>query len=90
MVPLCNQEIMNKLTLSKMHFIICLSTTINNIPEKVESHVYSVDNNSLKEPSRITASKVKGNYKGGGKVHLFWNVFQAEFSTFNCICINML
>lgn len=54
-----------------MHFIICLSATINNIPEKVEKRIYSVDNNSLNEPSRITASHVKGNYKGGGKVHLF-------------------
>ncbi|XP_009573258.1 PREDICTED: putative uncharacterized protein C12orf63, partial [Fulmarus glacialis] len=59
MVPLCNQQIMNKLTLAKMHFIICLSATINNIPEKVEKHIYSVDNNSLKEPNRITASNVK-------------------------------
>ncbi|XP_076184787.1 cilia- and flagella-associated protein 54 [Aptenodytes patagonicus] len=59
MVPLCNQQIMNKLTLAKMHFIICLSATINNIPEKVEKHVYSVDNNNLKEASRITASNVK-------------------------------
>ncbi|XP_074024365.1 cilia- and flagella-associated protein 54 [Numenius arquata] len=59
MVPLCNQQIMNKLTLAKMHFIICLSATINNIPEKVEKHVYSVDSNSLKEPSTITESNVK-------------------------------
>ncbi|XP_009989884.1 PREDICTED: putative uncharacterized protein C12orf63, partial [Tauraco erythrolophus] len=59
MVPLCNQQIMKKLTLAKMHFIICLSATINNIPEKVEKHVYSVDINSLEEPSRITASNVK-------------------------------
>ncbi|XP_009947172.1 PREDICTED: uncharacterized protein CFAP54, partial [Leptosomus discolor] len=59
MVPLCNQQTMNKLTLAKMHFIICLSATINNLPEKVEKHIYSVDNNSLKEPSRITASNVK-------------------------------
>ncbi|KAM6425269.1 LOW QUALITY PROTEIN: cilia- and flagella-associated protein 54 [Rhynochetos jubatus] len=58
MVPLCNQQIVNKLTLAKMHLIICLSATINNIPEKVEKHIYSVDN-SLKEPSRITASSVK-------------------------------
>ncbi|XP_009462277.1 PREDICTED: uncharacterized protein CFAP54 [Nipponia nippon] len=59
MVPLCKQQIMNKLTLAKMHFIICLSATINNIPEKVEKHIYSLDNNSLKKPSRITASNVK-------------------------------
>uniref|UniRef100_A0A8C4XJ31 Cilia and flagella associated protein 54 n=1 Tax=Falco tinnunculus TaxID=100819 RepID=A0A8C4XJ31_FALTI len=59
MVSLCNQQIMNKLALAKMHFIICLSATINNIPEKVEKHIYSVDNNSLKEPTRITASNVK-------------------------------
>ncbi|GAB0176593.1 cilia- and flagella-associated protein 54 [Grus japonensis] len=59
MVPLCNQQIMNKFTLAKMHFIICLSATINNIPEKVEKHVYSVENNSLKESNRITASNVK-------------------------------
>ncbi|KFW88001.1 Putative uncharacterized protein C12orf63, partial [Phalacrocorax carbo] len=59
MVQLCNQQIMDKLTLAKMHLIICLSATINNIPEKVEKHVYSVDISSLKEPSRITASNVK-------------------------------
>ncbi|XP_035756904.1 cilia- and flagella-associated protein 54 isoform X4 [Egretta garzetta] len=59
MVPLCNQEIMNKFTLAKMHLVICLSATINNIPAKVEKHVYSVENNSLKEPSRITASNAK-------------------------------
>ncbi|XP_010121681.1 PREDICTED: putative uncharacterized protein C12orf63, partial [Chlamydotis macqueenii] len=57
-VPLCNEQVMNKLTLAKMHFIICLSATINNIPEKVEKHIYSVDNNSLEEPSRITTSNV--------------------------------
>ncbi|XP_010014599.1 PREDICTED: uncharacterized protein CFAP54, partial [Nestor notabilis] len=57
MVPLCNQQIMNKLTLAKMHFIICLSATINNIPEKVEKHIYSADINKLQEPSKITASK---------------------------------
>ncbi|XP_064275850.1 cilia- and flagella-associated protein 54 isoform X2 [Passer domesticus] len=57
--PLCNQQIMNKLTLAKMHLIICLSATINNIPEKVEKNVYSVDNNSLPEPSKTTASNLK-------------------------------
>lgn len=77
MVPLCNQQIMNKLTLAKMHVIICLSATINNIPEKVENHVYSTDNSILKEPSRTKASKLKGNYKVGGKAHLFCNLFQA-------------
>ncbi|KAL2309589.1 hypothetical protein Nmel_005802, partial [Mimus melanotis] len=58
-VPLCNQQIMNKLTLAKMHLIICLSGTINNIPEKVEKIVYSVDTNSLPEPNKTTASTVK-------------------------------
>ncbi|XP_059702721.1 cilia- and flagella-associated protein 54 [Haemorhous mexicanus] len=58
-VPLCNQQIMNKLTLAKMHLIISLSATINNIPEKVEKVLYSVDNNSLPEPSKTTASNVK-------------------------------
>uniref|UniRef100_H0ZED7 Cilia and flagella associated protein 54 n=1 Tax=Taeniopygia guttata TaxID=59729 RepID=H0ZED7_TAEGU len=67
MVPLCNQQMMNKLILAKMHLIICLAATINNIPEKVEKNVYSVDNNSLPEPSKTTASNVKGNYKEGGK-----------------------
>ncbi|CAN8211290.1 unnamed protein product [Coccothraustes coccothraustes] len=57
-VPLCNQQIMNKLTLAKMHLIICLSATINNIPEKVEKNLYSVENN-LPEPSKTTASNVK-------------------------------
>ncbi|XP_040412645.1 cilia- and flagella-associated protein 54 isoform X4 [Cygnus olor] len=57
MLPLCNQQIMNKLTLAKMHFIICLSATINTIPEKVEKHIYSADN----EPSGVTASNVKVN-----------------------------
>ncbi|XP_064899545.1 cilia- and flagella-associated protein 54 isoform X2 [Columba livia] len=61
MVPLCNQQIMNRLTLAKMNLIICLSATINNIPEKVGKHIYSVDNNSLKGQSRITASKVKAD-----------------------------
>ncbi|KFP83527.1 Putative uncharacterized protein C12orf63, partial [Apaloderma vittatum] len=58
-VPLCNQQIMNKLTLAKMHFIICLSATINNIPENVANHVYSVDNNSLKKSSRIKTPSTK-------------------------------
>ncbi|KAM6301684.1 cilia- and flagella-associated protein 54 [Podargus strigoides] len=61
MVPLCSQQIMNKLTLAKMHFIISLSATINNIPEKVEKHIYSIDNNSLKELSRIPAANVKAD-----------------------------
>lgn len=63
-----------------MHFVICLSATINNIPEKVEKHVYFGDTNKLKEPSTVTASK--GNYKGGGKVHFFYNLFQAYFFHF--------
>lgn len=62
---------MNKLTLAKMHLIICLSATINNIPEKVEKNLYFVDNNNLPEPSKTTASNVKGNYKDGGKVYLY-------------------
>nr|XP_013802500.1 PREDICTED: cilia- and flagella-associated protein 54 [Apteryx mantelli mantelli] len=61
MVPLCNQQIMNKLTLAKMHFIISLSATINNIPEKVEKYIYSIDNKSLKKPRRIMASNTKVN-----------------------------
>lgn len=44
-----------------MHFIVCLAATINEAPEKVEKHIYSAGNNSLKELSRITAAKVKGN-----------------------------
>uniref|UniRef100_A0A8B9E231 Cilia and flagella associated protein 54 n=1 Tax=Anser cygnoides TaxID=8845 RepID=A0A8B9E231_ANSCY len=75
MLPLCNQQIMNKLTLAKMHFIICLSATINTIPEKVEKHIYSADN----EPSGVTASNVKGNYKGGGKVDVFCNLSSIDF-----------
>ncbi|KFO72738.1 Putative uncharacterized protein C12orf63, partial [Cuculus canorus] len=59
MMPLCSKRIINKLTLAKMHLIICLSATINNMPEKVEKHVYSVDNKNVKEPSGITASNVK-------------------------------
>ncbi|NWY68452.1 CFA54 protein, partial [Erithacus rubecula] len=59
MLPLCNQQIMNKLTLAKMHLIICLSATINNIPEKVERNVYSFDINNLPEPNKTTASTVK-------------------------------
>ncbi|OXB59836.1 hypothetical protein ASZ78_012390 [Callipepla squamata] len=54
-VPLCNQQIMNKLILAKMHFIICLSATINNIPEKVEKRIYSVVNN----PDEIAPSNAK-------------------------------
>ncbi|XP_025979014.2 cilia- and flagella-associated protein 54 [Dromaius novaehollandiae] len=59
MVPLCNQQIMNKLTLAKMHFIISLSATINNIPEKVEKYIYSIDNKSLRKPRRVTTSNTK-------------------------------
>ncbi|XP_015482778.1 cilia- and flagella-associated protein 54 isoform X2 [Parus major] len=58
-VPLCNQQTMNKLTLAKMHLIICLSATINYIPEKVEKKLYCVDNSSLPEPNKTTASNVK-------------------------------
>ncbi|XP_077034849.1 cilia- and flagella-associated protein 54 [Agelaius phoeniceus] len=57
--PLCNPQMMNKLTLAKMHLIICLSATINKIPEKVEKNLYFVDNNNLPEPSKTTASNVK-------------------------------
>ncbi|KAF4791553.1 hypothetical protein TURU_129343 [Turdus rufiventris] len=60
LVSLCTQQIMNKLTLAKMHLIICLSATINNIPEKVEKAVYSLDI-SLPEPNKTTASTVKGD-----------------------------
>uniref|UniRef100_A0A8C3F4F5 Cilia and flagella associated protein 54 n=1 Tax=Chrysemys picta bellii TaxID=8478 RepID=A0A8C3F4F5_CHRPI len=49
-VSMCDQQIMNKLTLAKMHLIICLSATINSIPEKVMKTIYSVDNTSLKKP----------------------------------------
>ncbi|XP_063010920.1 cilia- and flagella-associated protein 54 [Melospiza melodia melodia] len=57
--PLCNPQMMNKLTLAKMHLIICLSATINNIPEKVEKYLYFVDNDNLPEASKTTASNVK-------------------------------
>uniref|UniRef100_A0A8C0UUS3 Cilia and flagella associated protein 54 n=1 Tax=Cyanistes caeruleus TaxID=156563 RepID=A0A8C0UUS3_CYACU len=70
-VPLCNQQTMNKLTLAKIHLIISLSATINYIPEKVEKKLYCVDNSSLPEPNKTTASNVKGNYKDGGKVYLY-------------------
>ncbi|XP_025909263.1 cilia- and flagella-associated protein 54 [Nothoprocta perdicaria] len=60
-VPLCNQQIMNKLTLAKMHFIISLSATINDIPEKVEKYTYSTDNRSLRRPRRIMMSSTKVN-----------------------------
>ncbi|XP_031363376.2 cilia- and flagella-associated protein 54 [Lonchura striata] len=66
MVPLCNQQIMNKLILAKMHLIICLAATISNIPEKVEKNVYSVDN-SLPEPSKTTASNVKVDADQGSR-----------------------
>lgn len=56
-MPLCDQQIMNKLILAKMHFIICLSDTINNIPEKVEKCIYSVDN----KMDGVTPSNEKGN-----------------------------
>ncbi|XP_065597313.1 cilia- and flagella-associated protein 54 [Cyrtonyx montezumae] len=55
MVPLCNQQFMNKFILAKMHFIICLSATINNIPERVEKCIYSIENN----PDEIATSNVK-------------------------------
>ncbi|XP_050791921.1 cilia- and flagella-associated protein 54 [Gopherus flavomarginatus] len=60
-VSMCDQQIMNKLTLAKMHFIICLSATINSIPEKVMKTIYSMDNTSLKKPSRIMESNIKIN-----------------------------
>uniref|UniRef100_A0A452GHG4 Uncharacterized protein n=1 Tax=Gopherus agassizii TaxID=38772 RepID=A0A452GHG4_9SAUR len=60
-VSMCDQQIMNKLTLAKMHFIICLSATINSIPEKVMKTIYSMDNTSLKKPSRIMESSIKIN-----------------------------
>ncbi|RLW06339.1 hypothetical protein DV515_00004612, partial [Chloebia gouldiae] len=66
-VPLCNQQIINKLILAKMHLIICLAATINNIPEKVEKNVYSVDNNSLPEPSKTTASNLKVDADQGSR-----------------------
>uniref|UniRef100_K7G2P3 Cilia and flagella associated protein 54 n=1 Tax=Pelodiscus sinensis TaxID=13735 RepID=K7G2P3_PELSI len=47
-VSMCDEQIMNKLTLAKMHFIICLSATINSIPEKVMKTIYSVDASSKK------------------------------------------
>nr|XP_032644431.1 cilia- and flagella-associated protein 54 isoform X7 [Chelonoidis abingdonii] len=60
-VSMCDQQIMNKLTLAKMHFIICLSATINSIPEKVMKTIYSMDNTSLKKPSRTMESSIKIN-----------------------------
>ncbi|XP_075789877.1 cilia- and flagella-associated protein 54 isoform X3 [Pelodiscus sinensis] len=54
-VSMCDEQIMNKLTLAKMHFIICLSATINSIPEKVMKTIYSVDASS-KKPSKIMES----------------------------------
>ncbi|XP_072204292.1 cilia- and flagella-associated protein 54 [Excalfactoria chinensis] len=65
-VPLCDQQIMNKLILAKMHFIICLSATINNIPEKVEKCIYSVDN------------KADGNTRSNVKVDAVKNSRQRE------------
>ncbi|KFV81078.1 Putative uncharacterized protein C12orf63, partial [Struthio camelus australis] len=59
MVPLFSQQIMNKLALVKMNFIISLSATINNIPEKVEKCIYSIDNKSLRKPRRTMVSSTK-------------------------------
>lgn len=70
-----------------MHLIICLSATINNIPEKVEKNLYFVDNNNLPEQSKTTASNVKGNYKDGGKVYLYcFKPFFSLLTAYELIC----
>ncbi|XP_019370589.1 PREDICTED: cilia- and flagella-associated protein 54 isoform X2 [Gavialis gangeticus] len=61
MISMCNKDLMNKLTLAKMHFIICLSATINTIPEEVMKTNYIIDNTSFKKRGRSTDSGVRVN-----------------------------
>lgn len=70
-----------------MHLIICLSATINNIPEKAEKAVYSLDI-SLPEPNKTTASTVNGKYKDGGKFYLycFKHGFYSLLIAYKLIC----
>ncbi|XP_074840080.1 cilia- and flagella-associated protein 54 [Carettochelys insculpta] len=59
-VSMCDQQMINKLTLAKMHFIISLAATINSIPEKVMKTIYTEDN-SFKKSSKMMDSSIRIN-----------------------------
>ncbi|XP_042324461.1 cilia- and flagella-associated protein 54 isoform X2 [Sceloporus undulatus] len=56
----CDPRIMNILILAKTHFIICLSATLNCVPEKVIQATYCVDTETLRRAGRNTEAFLKG------------------------------
>ncbi|KAF7248511.1 Cilia- and flagella-associated protein 54 [Varanus komodoensis] len=57
---LCEPRILDTFLLTKMHFIICLSATLNCIPEKVMKATYCVDSDSLRKTGKNTDAFLKG------------------------------
>uniref|UniRef100_A0ACB8FPT2 Uncharacterized protein n=1 Tax=Sphaerodactylus townsendi TaxID=933632 RepID=A0ACB8FPT2_9SAUR len=57
---LCDSQIINNLTLAKMHFILSLSATINCIPKRVAKVAYCMDSDTLRRGGKTTPALVKG------------------------------
>ncbi|XP_053260953.1 cilia- and flagella-associated protein 54 isoform X2 [Podarcis raffonei] len=63
----CEPRIMDNLMLVKMHLIICLSATLNCVPEKVTRTVYCMDSEILRKAGRNTDAFQKGFVPGPEK-----------------------
>ncbi|XP_062991053.1 cilia- and flagella-associated protein 54 [Elgaria multicarinata webbii] len=57
---LCEPRILDSFLLAKMHFIICLSATLNCVPEKVMKATYCVDTDLLRKAGKTTDAFLKG------------------------------
>ncbi|XP_061438715.1 cilia- and flagella-associated protein 54 [Rhineura floridana] len=57
---LCEPRILDEFMLVKMHFIICLSATLNCVPEKVMKATYCLDSETLRKSGKNTDAYLKG------------------------------
>lgn len=62
-VSVCEPQTINNLMLAKTHFVICLSATINCIPEKVMKTTYCTDPETGRKAGKNTEAYLKGNFK---------------------------
>nr|XP_060633260.1 cilia- and flagella-associated protein 54 [Anolis sagrei ordinatus] len=56
----CDPRLINIWMLAKTHFIICLSATLNCLPEKVMKTTYCIDTETLRRSGKNTDAFVKG------------------------------
>ncbi|XP_034983013.2 cilia- and flagella-associated protein 54 isoform X3 [Zootoca vivipara] len=74
----CEPRIMDNLMLVKMHLIICLSTTLNCVPEKVIRTMYCMDSEILRKAGRNTDAFQKGFVPGPEKRDRSFMILELE------------